>query len=117
MGSLPYGVASTMSYDVSLLSNMQKPSWCLLVTVRYFIPAALASLTHSSASNFTGLNRGGSFSYSEIGILSLFITHTPLPRSEYTPQWTNMPNFGSSNQRARALGSASRSGLVTSWAA
>ena len=55
---------------------MQKPSWCLLVMVMYFIPAALASLTHSSASNLTGLNRGGSFCV--LADRQLVVVHDPL---------------------------------------
>jgi len=37
--------------------QMQNPSWCLEVMTRYFVPAALATLTHSSASNAVGLKR------------------------------------------------------------
>jgi hypothetical protein len=45
-----------------LESNIAKPSWCLLVIVMYFMPAALARDTHSAGSNSVGLNRPGSFS-------------------------------------------------------
>ena len=65
-----------MSNSVSLLSNMQKPSWCLLVIVMYFAPAALASLTQTSASKRPGLNRGR-----ELVVLAdrqLVVFHHPL---------------------------------------
>ena len=41
---------------------MAKPSWCLLVIVMYFMPAALAIETHWAASNSVGLKNAGSFS-------------------------------------------------------
>ena len=59
IGSRPKGVASTMLYVLAFESNMAKPSWCLAVMTMYFMPASLASRTHSSASNFTGLNCAG----------------------------------------------------------
>ena len=40
------------------LANMANPSWCLAVMTMYFMPARWAMLTHSSALNRVGLNRG-----------------------------------------------------------
>ena len=53
-----------MSQSLTFESHMPKPSWCFDVIVMYFAPAFLKSATHSAASNFSGLNCGGSFSYS-----------------------------------------------------
>ncbi len=36
--------------------NMQKPSWCLVVNTKYFIPPLSISRTHSSAWKSVGLN-------------------------------------------------------------
>ena len=51
-----------MSQSDTFESNIAKPSWCLLVMVMYFIPAALTIATHSAASNWSGLKNAGSFS-------------------------------------------------------
>jgi hypothetical protein len=72
------GVPPT-SQSVHFESNRQKPSWCLLVITRYFIPAAAAVFAHSSASNFTGSKRGWSFSYSSTGIFALSRIHSAWP--------------------------------------
>ena len=56
---------------------MPKPSWCLLVMTRYFMPAFLATATHCLASNFTGLNRRANCSYWETGILVSSRNHSP----------------------------------------
>src|SRR5436190_1283293 len=58
---------------------MAKPSWCLEVMTRYFMPASLASCTHSSALNLTGLNCLARSSYSAIGIRARFMIHSPMP--------------------------------------
>ena len=34
---------------------MAKPSWCLVVMTKYFIPAAFAALAHTVGLNFFGL--------------------------------------------------------------
>src|SRR6185369_1998533 len=88
-----------MFHLLCLVPHMANPSWCLLVIVMYRMPADFASDTHCAGSYFTGLNRAASFSYSAMGIWELFMTHSPLPRTLYTPQWMNMPNFESWNQR------------------
>ena len=44
----------------------------------YFIPASLAILTHSRASNLTGLNFGANFSYSARGMLAQSMIHSPI---------------------------------------
>ena len=67
-----------MSQSDTFESNIAKPSWCLLVIVMYFIPAAFTSATHAAGSNFTGSNCGASVSYSETVMPRLFITHSPL---------------------------------------
>jgi len=61
------GVFATLQ-SVYFDGNRLKPSWCLVVMVMYFIPAAFAIRTHLSASNFTGLNWPWNFSYSSTGI-------------------------------------------------
>ena len=68
-----------MSQSDTLESNIAKPSWCLLVIVMYFMPAALASDTHAAGSKSTGLKNAGSFSYSAARTFRLFITHSPSP--------------------------------------
>ena len=88
-----------MSYGLSAESNRAKPSCGLAVMTKYFWPPSLTALTQRWASNSVGLKRGGSFSYSLIGIVSCSMTHSPLPTSEETPQWMNRPNFASSSQR------------------
>ena len=59
VGQLPDHVAAERRvHDVvvgRLVSNMQKPSWCLVVNTMYFIPACLAS-DPLPASNCVGLN-------------------------------------------------------------
>ena len=65
------------SQSVSLESNRQKPSWCLVVMTTYFMPAALAMRAHLRASNFTGLNCFWSGSYSAGGILAPNRIHSP----------------------------------------
>ena len=45
-----------MLYSDSFVSQRQNPSWCFAVSTMYFMPAALAMLTHSSALKFVGLN-------------------------------------------------------------
>ena len=47
-----------MLYFDALERYIAKPSQCLAVITMYFMPAALAMPTHSSALNLTGLNRG-----------------------------------------------------------
>ena len=91
----------------------------------YFMPASCASLTHSSASNFTGLNCFASASYSRTGILARFMIHSPMPGTgfpfhspagiAYRPQWMNRPNFASRNQASRASFAGSAAGA--GWAA
>ena len=39
-----------------LVSNMEKPSWCLVVKTKYVIPLRCARTAHSSALNSVGLN-------------------------------------------------------------
>src|SRR5262245_9011984 len=95
----------------------------------YFMPASFASLTHSSALNFTGLNCVVSFSYSLTGTVDRNITHSPRPSERlpfhwpagiaYKPQWMNRPYFASRNHSRRfsRAGSAGR-GLgdcASSW--
>ena len=58
-----------MLYLLTFEPNMANPSWCLAVITMYFIPAFLATATHASASNFTGLNCFASCSYSSTGDL------------------------------------------------
>ncbi len=43
-----------MFHLLCFVPHMAKPSWCLLVIVMYFMPAALASETHSAALNAVG---------------------------------------------------------------
>src|SRR5512135_3379957 len=74
------------------------------------MPASLARRAHEGASNSTGLNRGGYFSYSATGTLSLNMCHSPLPAIAYTPQWMNIPKRASRHQCMRASRSA-----VVSW--
>ena len=45
-----------MVQSETLESHMAKPSWCLLVIVMYFMPAAFASATQAAGSNSVGLN-------------------------------------------------------------
>ena len=52
----------------------------------YFCPAALTVLTQRFGVELGRIESGRSFSYSLIGILSCSMTHSPLPRSEETPQ-------------------------------
>jgi hypothetical protein len=49
------GVSET-SKLVNSLGQRQKPSWCLLVTTRYRMPAFRAIIAHSVASKSTGSN-------------------------------------------------------------
>ena len=46
-----------MLYGLSLVFHIEKPSWCFVVKTRYFMPAAFATRTHSSASKPVGLKR------------------------------------------------------------
>ena len=64
-----------------LVANMAKPSWCLLVMVMYFMPAALASATHSAASNSVGLNCGGQLLVFGDGHLA--VVHHPFAVAEH----------------------------------
>jgi hypothetical protein len=41
-------------YDVSAESHRQNPSWCLLVTTTYFMPAFAASAAHDIGSKRSG---------------------------------------------------------------
>ena len=43
------------------------------------MPASWATRTQASASNFTGLNRAASCSYSRTGIWARFMIHSPMP--------------------------------------
>ena len=59
----------------------------------YFIPAALATATHSSASNLVGLNRFANLAYSARGISLRRIIHSatlgPIPGSSiFIPSYT-----------------------------
>ena len=97
MGSRWNFVASWMLYAFAFEGHMAKPSWCLAVTIRYFIPAPLIRLTHSSALNFTGSNGATTRSlYSFSGIFCMRIRCSAYPEKglpfhspagpEYTPQ-------------------------------
>ena len=61
----------------ALVANMAKPSWCLAVMTRYFMPASRASFTQASASNCTGLNWGATAAYSAMGILAWSMICSP----------------------------------------
>jgi hypothetical protein len=76
MMSRPYGVAIT-SQSVSFESNRANPSWCLVVTTMYFMPACFAMRTHASGSNFVGLNRVRNWSYVSMGMRPLCRIHSP----------------------------------------
>ena len=65
-----------MHQSVSSEGKRPKPSWCFEVMTMYFIPAFLATSTHSLALNFTGLNRAANFSYSETGIWVVSRNHS-----------------------------------------
>jgi hypothetical protein len=88
----------------------------------YFMPASLASLTHSSALNFTGLKRPASRSYSLTGTVDRNITHSPRPSDRlpfhspagraYSPQWMKRPYFASRNHSRRFSFAGSRGALV-----
>ena len=41
--------------SVVFVSNMQKPSWCLVVKTTYFMPASFAAFAQGAGSNCTGL--------------------------------------------------------------
>jgi hypothetical protein len=45
-----------MSYALTAVSHMLKPSWCFEVITRYFMPAALARRANARASNAVGSN-------------------------------------------------------------
>jgi hypothetical protein len=68
-----------MLYLLTLEPYIAKPSWCFDVMTMYFAPALLATATHSSALNFTGLNCFASCSYSATGIIARFMIHSPIP--------------------------------------
>ena len=70
------GVERTQK-SVRSLSKRQKPSWCLLVRVTYLMPASFAIPTQASASNFTGLKRCTSPSYTSSGMWALLRIHSP----------------------------------------
>ena len=55
---------------------MLKPSWCLVVRTTYFMPALRAIPVQARASNFTGLKRPASCSYSRAGIFSSNMIHS-----------------------------------------
>lgn len=59
-GSRPYCEFVILKFD-SFVSYIEKPSWWREVTVMYRRPAAPAMSTHSSALNFSGLNRSASW--------------------------------------------------------
>ena len=59
--------------------NMAKPSWCLAVMTKYFMPASAASSAHASASKPDGSNPLASPSYSETGMRALNMIHSPIP--------------------------------------
>ena len=48
-----------MVWSVCLLGHRQKPSWCLQVRMRPFIPEALMASTHWSAFMPVGLKMAG----------------------------------------------------------
>src|ERR1700730_7816429 len=85
---------------------MQKPSWCLVVNTMYCCPAARAKSINVFASNFDGLNRLGNSRYSAspmpAGVGVIMGQEASTLASEYGPQWMNMPNLASRNQRVRS---------------
>src|ERR1700682_4655725 len=86
---------------------MQKPSWGLVVNTMYCCPAARAKSINVFASNFDGLNRLGNSRYSAspmpAGVGVIMGQEASTLASEYGPQWMNMPNLASRNQRARSF--------------
>ena len=50
------GPALATEKSVYSVSNMQKPSWCLVVKIMYFMPASSNTSAHCSGLKFTGLN-------------------------------------------------------------
>src|SRR3954471_17979785 len=77
----------------------------------YFMPASLASVTHSSALYLTGLKREASVSYSRTGMRERNMIHSPRPTERwpfhspagiaYRPQWMKRPYFASRNHSRR----------------
>src|SRR3972149_695691 len=46
---------SVILYSVCFVSNILKPSWCLVVKTTYLIPASFAAFDHFTGSNSVGL--------------------------------------------------------------
>ena len=66
---------------MSLVSKLQKPSWCLVVITMYFWPACLASLAQSRAALGLGLNVLGELLV--FGHRDAFVFHDPLVAAQH----------------------------------